>query len=248
MRKRAPSPLETSAPVNLFCTLPLLASSFDFQPVWLSLRVALAALLLVAVAGISAGRFFAKRRFRGQGALEAMLLLPLVLPPVVSGLVLLVLLGKRGLVGAWLWHHFGLQILFSPLAATIASALVAFPLMFASARAAFAGTDAQLEQAAASLGASPARVFWTVALPLAGSGIAAGLALSFARALGEFGATILVAGNIAGQTTTVSTAIYQAAEDGDYPLAGRYCLVLAAFNLCFVLAAQTWTRRAPRSR
>lgn len=214
---------------------------------WLSLRVALGALALVALSGTLAGRFFAVRRFRGQGALESLFLLPLVLPPVVSGFALLVLLGKRGLVGAWLWR-FGWQILFSPLAATLAGALVAFPLMFVSARAAFAGLDFELELAAASLGASPRRVFWTVALPLCAPGLCAGLALSFARALGEFGATILVAGNIAGQTTTVSTAIYMAAEDGNYPLAGRYCLVLAALNLAFVLAAQSWTRRAPRHR
>lgn len=228
--------------------MPAPAFPFDWQPVWLSLRVALGALALVAVAGTLAGRFFAVRRFRGQGALEALFLLPLVLPPVVSGFVLLLLLGKRGLVGAWLWREFNWQILFSPLAATLAGALVAFPLMFVSARSAFASLDFELELAASSLGASPGRVFWTVALPLCAPGLGAGLALSFARALGEFGATILVAGNIAGQTTTVSTAIYMAAEDGNYPLAGRYCLLLAALNLAFVLFAQTATRRAPRHR
>ncbi len=212
---------------------------------WLSLRVALGALLVVAVAGTCAGRFFAIRRFRGQSWLEALFLLPLVLPPVVSGFVLLLLLGKRGFVGAWLWNHFGLQLLFTPFAATLASALVAFPLMFASAKAAFFKRDFELEDAAASLGASPTRVFWTIALPLAAPGIGAGLALSFARALGEFGATILVAGNIAGQTTTISTAIFMAAESGDYPLAARYCAVLGALNLAFVLVAQTWTRRVP---
>lgn len=228
--------------------VPAPVSPFDFQPVWLSLRVALGALILVALSGTLLGRFFAVRRFRGQGALEALFLLPLVLPPVVSGFVLLVLLSKRGWIGAWLWREFKWQILFSPLAATLAGALVAFPLMFVSARSAFASLDFELEDAAASLGASPWRVFWTVALPLCAPGLGGGLALSFARALGEFGATILVAGNIAGQTTTISTAIYMAAEDGDTALAGRYCLVLAALNLAFVLAAQTWTRRAPRHR
>jgi len=224
------------------------ASSFDWQPVWLSLRVAVLALLLVAVAGTLAGRWFSRRRFRGQGALESLLLLPLVLPPVVSGFALLVLLGRRGWVGAWLWKHFGIQLLFSPFAATLASALVAFPLMFFSAKAAFQGSDPELEDVAASLGASPSRVFWTVALPLASAGLCAGLALSFARALGEFGATILVAGNIAGQTTTVSTAIYMAAEDGDILLAARYCLVLGALNLVFVWLAYFGMRRGEKSR
>ena len=216
------------------------APPFDLQPVWLSLRVAFGALLIVAVVGTLAGRFFARKRFHGQSYIEALFLLPLVLPPVVSGFVLLLLLGKRGFIGAWLWKHFELQLLFTPFAAILASALVAFPLMFVSAKAAFSQTDFHLEDAAAGLGASPARVFWTIVLPLAAPGIGAGLALSFARALGEFGATILVAGNIAGQTTTVSNAIYLAAESGDYPLAARYCAILGALNLAFVLAAQTW--------
>ena len=177
--------------------------------------------------------------------MEALLLLPLVLPPVVSGFVLLLLLGRRGWVGAWLWRHLGLQLLFSPLAATLASALVAFPLMFVSARAAFAGVDRELEFTARSLGATPWRSFWTVSLPLASAGLWAGAALSFARALGEFGATILVAGNIQGQTTTVSTAIFMAAQAGDYAAAARYCALLALLNGAFVVAAHALSR-SPR--
>jgi len=218
------------------------ASSFDWQPVWLSLRVALAALALVAITGTLAGRFFARRRFRGQGVVESFLLLPLVLPPVVSGFALLLLLGRRGWVGAWLWNRFEVQLLFSPFAAMLASALVSFPLMFYAAKSAFMSLDFELEDAASSLGASPVRVFWTVALPLAAPGLLAGLSLSFARALGEFGATILVAGNIAGQTTTISTAIYMAAEGGDMALAARYCAVLGVLNLVFVVLAG-WVAR-----
>jgi len=218
------------------------ASSFDWQPVWLSLRVALAALIVVAIAGTLTGRFFARRRFRGQGIVESFLLLPLVLPPVVSGFALLLLLGRRGWVGAWLWNRFEVQLLFSPFAAMTASALVSFPLMFYAAKSAFVSLDFELEDAASSLGASPVRVFWTVALPLAAPGLLAGLSLSFARALGEFGATILVAGNIAGQTTTISTAIYMAAEGGDTALAARYCVVLGALNLVFVVLAG-WVAR-----
>jgi len=222
------------------------ASLFDWQPVWLSLRVALAALIVVAIAGTLTGRFLARRRFRGQGIVESFLLLPLVLPPVVSGFALLLLLGRRGWVGAWLWNRFEVQLLFSPFAAMTASALVSFPLMFYAAKSAFVSLDFELEDAASSLGASPVRVFWTVALPLAAPGLLAGLSLSFARALGEFGATILVAGNIAGQTTTISTAIYMAAEGGDTALAARYCVVLGALNLTFVVLAGWMARgKAP---
>ncbi len=219
---------------------------FDWQPVWLSLRVALCALLLVATSGITLGRFFATRRFRGQKFVEALFLLPLVLPPVVSGFVLLVLLGRRGFLGAYLWETARVQLLFSPFAGVLASALVACPLMFSSARAAFSGADRELEFAARSLGASPWRAFISIALPLAAPGLWAGLSLSFARALGEFGATILVAGNIEGKTTTVSTAIFMAAQSGDYALAARYCAVLAIVNIAFVVAAQTSSRSRRR--
>lgn len=219
---------------------------FDWQPVWLSLRVALWALCLVATSGITLGRFFATRRFRGQKFVEALFLLPLVLPPVVTGFVLLVLLGRRGVVGSYLWESAHIQILFSPLAAVLASALVAFPLMFSSARAAFTHANPELEFAARSLGASPWRAFTSIALPLAAPGLWAGLSLSFARALGEFGATILVAGNIQGKTTTVSSAIFMAAEAGDYALAARYCFVLALINIAFVVAAQTGSRARRR--
>lgn len=228
--------------VNLCGALPVTPTPFDWHPVWLSLRVALGALLLVAIGGTLVGRFFASRRFRGQALVEAVFLLPLVLPPVVSGFVLLVLLGRRGIVGGWLWQALKVQLLFSPLAATLASALVAFPLMFASARSAFAGVDGELERAARSLGASAWRTFVSVSLPLAAPGLWAGLSLSFARALGEFGATILVAGNIEGKTTTISTAIFMAAEAGDYALAARYCAVLSLLNIAFVVAAQTGGR------
>ncbi len=228
--------------VNLLHVLLASTSPLDWQPIWLSLRVAVGALIIVAITGTLAGRFFSVRRFHGQKLVEGLLLLPLVLPPVVSGFILLVLLGRRGIVGGWLWEALRVQLLFSPFAATIASAVVAFPLMFASARAAFAGVNGELERAARSLGASPVRTFLSISLPLAAPGLWAGLSLSFARALGEFGATILVAGNIEGKTTTISTAIFMAAEAGDYSLAARYCVVLALLNTAFVVAAQIGTR------
>lgn len=212
----------------------------DWAPVWLSLRVAGAALFVVAGAGTLAAWLMAGRHFRGKELLDALLLLPLVLPPIVVGYALLLLLGKRGPMGALKW-------LFTPQAAVLAAAVVAFPLMYGSAKAAFLSLDRDLLQAARVFGAKPARAFWTIALPLSWPGLVAGIVLSFARALGEFGATILVAGNIEGQTATMPTAIYSAVENGDWRVAGVYSLLLGSANLLFVCALNVWMRRKRRS-
>ena len=219
--------------------------SLDFHPLWLSLRVAAGALFLALPLGIGAAFWLRKRRFRFQNALESLFLLPLVLPPVVTGLLLLFLLGKRGPIGqillAW-----GFQILFSPLAATLAAAIVAFPLIFQSARGAFGGVDALLEDAARGLGATPWRTLWSVTLPLAAPGLWSGAILAFARALGEFGATVMVAGNVAGRSLTAPVALYFAAENGNYQSAGQYAFWLGALNLAFLLTAGAFAKRRPQ--
>lgn len=220
--------------------------NFDWQPVLLSLEVAVAALLLALAAGILAARFLASRRVRGQVFLESLLLLPLVLPPVVTGYVLLVLLGSNGVLGGWLQRAFNTQILFTPWAAVIASFVVALPLVFTSAKAAFGNVDTHCLEAARCLGASTSRIFWTIEMPLAWRGLVAGGVLAFARALGEFGATIMVAGNIAGQTTTAPVAIYMAVEGGEFHVAQRYVLLLAAMNFGFLLFLSFWTLRRSR--
>jgi len=191
--------------------------------------------------------WMSRARFWGRDLVDALLLLPLVLPPVVTGYVLLLLLGRRGIVGLWIHRVLDWQLLFTPSAAVLASSIVAFPLMYQSARAAFINTDLHLLEAARSLGASRSRVFWTVTFPLAATGLLAGAVLTFARALGEFGATIMVAGNIAGKTVTAPTAIYMAAEGGDLQTAKMYVLVVGAFNLVFVVFLNTWLRRAQRA-
>jgi len=168
----------------------------DWQPVLLSLQVAAAALAVAFGLGTLAALGMAGRDFWGKELLEACFLLPLVLPPVVTGYALLVLAGRQGIVGLWLERHFEFRLLFTPYAAVVASAVVAFPLAYQSAKAAFVSVDPLLLDVARSLGAAPARVFWTVTVPLSWPGLAAGAVLSFARALGEFGATIMVAGNI----------------------------------------------------
>ena len=222
------------------------AMEFDWQPVFLSLQVAAGALVLVLISGTLAALLTAHRDFWGKDVLEALFLLPLVLPPVVTGYALLILAGKQGPLGLWLQQTFSFRLIFTPYAAVLASTAVAFPLMYQSAKAAFVSIDLHLSDAARSLGATPHHVFWTVTIPLSWTGLVAGAVLSFARALGEFGATIMVAGNIAGQTTTMPTAIYMAAEGGDLKVAGIYSAMLAVCNLLFIMSLNTWTRRKRR--
>lgn len=207
----------------------------DWHPLQLSLEVAAGALLLALPLGVGIACALRGRHFAGKSVLESLLLLPLVLPPSVTGLVLLFLLGKRNPIGKLLWEA-GFHILFSPAAAILAAAIVAFPLVFLSARAALAGVDSQLEDAARALGAAPMGAFWTITIPLAGPGLLAGAILSFARALGEFGATVMVAGNVSGRTLTAPVAIYFASEDGDLRLAAFYAVFLAAINFAFLIA------------
>ncbi|HEX8235304.1 MAG TPA: molybdate ABC transporter permease subunit [Abditibacteriaceae bacterium] len=221
---------------------------FEWHPVYLSAVVASAALLLVFVAGTLAARFMTRHSFAGQDLVDGLLLLPLVLPPVVTGFVLLVLVGNNGAVGRVLNERFGAQIVFTPYAAILASAVVAFPLMYQSARAAMQSLDAHVEDAARSLGSSEWRVFFTVTLPLCWPGLVAGAVLSFARALGEFGATIMVAGNIPGLTTTVPLAIYFATESGDLKTAALYSGVIGVLTLGMVAGLNSWMRHLLRKR
>lgn len=213
--------------------------AFDPQPLRLSLLVAIGALILCFPLGIAAARAMSRRRFPLQDLLEGLLLLPLVLPPVVTGFALLIVLGRHGWLG-------DLRLLFTPWAAVLAAAVVAFPLVYQSARASFEALDGDLETVARCLGASPARAFWTVTLPLAWPGLLAGAVLAFARGLGEFGATVMVAGNVPGRTLTAPVALYFAANDGDLKSAGTYAAILAVFNLLFLLVLGRARRRFSR--
>ncbi len=191
------------------------ASSAPWPAVLLSLRVAAVATLAVAVAGTALAWVLVRRRFPGRGALGVAVMLPLVLPPTVTGYYLLAALGRSGPVGRLLEAVLGRGVVFTWVAAAIASAVVALPLMVGSARAAIEEVDPRLEHMAALLGRSPWQVAWRVTLPLARRGIAAGVVLSFARAFGEFGATLIVAGDIPGRTETLPIAIYAALQSGD---------------------------------
>ena len=191
-----------------------LPPDFDWFPFLLSLKVAAFATVLALVFGTTLGWLFARVRFFGSSVLEAVLMLPLVLPPTVIGYAVLVAMGRRSALGGWLREHFDYTVVFSWHGAVIASALVAFPLVLMSARAAFAGVDRTMEAAARTLRQSPWAVFVRVTLPLAWPGILAGTLLAFARAMGEFGASLMVAGSIPQQTQTLSMAIYEAVQAG----------------------------------
>ena len=181
----------------------------------LSLKVAGLATLVDLVLGVAVGYLLARKRFPGRELLDTVLTLPMVMPPTVLGYYLLVLLGRKGWLGGWLQDTFGINLIFTWQGAVIAASVVAFPLVFKPARAAFEAVDGQLEQAARVLGVSEWGILWLVTLPLAWRSILAGLLLAFARAMGEFGATLMIAGNLPGKTQTLSIAVYDAVQAGN---------------------------------
>lgn len=200
--------------------------NFDWHPLVLSLRVAAVATLLALVLGVALGWLFARRRFTGSTVLEAVCMLPLVLPPTVLGYGILVLMGRNSALGGWLREHFDYTIIFSWHGAVAASALVALPLVLKSASSAFGTVDRTLESASRTLRQSGWSTFVRVTLPLAWPGILAGTLLAYARAMGEFGASLMVAGSIPGQTQTLSMAIYDAVQAGQ----DRQALVLVVLT------------------
>ena len=202
--------------------------------IWLSIKVSIVATTLNAAIGIPLAYLLARRRFWGRGAVDVLVTLPLVLPPTVTGYYLIVLLGRRGVLGAPLYEATGWSVAFTWYAAVIAATVMALPLLVRTARAAIESVDRELEKAAFTLGRSEWRTALEVTLPLARNGIIAGLVLAFARALGEFGATLMLAGNIPGKTTTVPLAIYTAVQTGE--MGEAVVLVLALTTLsCLVL-------------
>jgi molybdate transport system permease protein len=210
-------------------------------PAWialaLSLKVALWATAIDLVLGVAVGFALARLRFPGRELVDSVLLLPLVLPPTVLGYYLLVVIGRHGALGAWLESRFGIELIFTWQGAVIAAAIVAFPFVCKSARAAFEGVDAQYEQAASVLGLGAPAVFLRVTLPLAWRGIFAGVLLAFARALGEFGATLMVAGSIPGRTQTLSIAVYEAVQAGQDDLANLLVLLTSLTCVAVLLLA-----------
>jgi molybdate transport system permease protein len=220
-------------------------SPAEWTAVALSLRIALVATAWALPFGIAIGWLLARGRFWGKTVLDGLVHLPLVLPPVVTGYLLLIWFGRRGPVGAFLYDHLGVVFAFRWTGAALASGVMGFPLLVRPIRLALESIDRRLEDAAATLGASPALVFVTVTLPLALPGIIAGVLLCFARALGEFGATITFVSNIPGETQTLSAAIYTFLQipDGD-AAAGRLVVVAIVLSLAALIAAEWLGRRA----
>ncbi|MYZ45939.1 molybdate ABC transporter permease subunit [Schauerella aestuarii] len=214
--------------------------AFDWFPLVLSLKVAAFATLLALIAGVSLGWVFARKRFFGSTVLEAVFMLPLVLPPTVIGYAILVAAGRRSPLGAWLREHLDYTIIFSWHGAVVASAIVALPLVLKSASSAFAGVDRSLEAAASTLRQSRWSVFLRVTLPLAWPGILAGTLLAFARAMGEFGASLMVAGSIPNQTQTLSMAIYDAVQAGEDDLSLLLVLVTSVISIAILVISNRY--------
>ena len=210
----------------------------------LSIRVAALATLLNALVGIPLAYLLARRRFRGRGLVDLLTTLPLVLPPTVTGYYLIVLFGRRGWLGGAIYQATGWSVAFTWYAAVVAATVMALPLLVRTAKAAFESIDRDLERAAYTLGRSELRTALEVSLPLARNGILAGLVLAFARALGEFGATLMLAGNIPGKTATVPLAIYTAAQTGDDATALLLVGVLTVLSCAVIVAANRLGARA----
>jgi len=215
----------------------------DWFPLWLSLRVASLATVIALALGLWLAYLLANREFRGKEVLDATVTLPFVLPPTVLGYYLLVVLGRESALGRFYEWLFGAPLVFTWQAAVVAALIHSAPLLVKSARAAFESVDRSYERAARTLGASEWRVFWRVTLPLARRSILAAAVLAFARSLGDFGITIMVAGNIPGRTQTMSVAIYDAVEAGNGALARVLVLVISGTALAILFLAN---RLSPR--
>jgi molybdate transport system permease protein len=205
----------------------------NMVPLWLTLKVAGVATFAAFVVGVALALVLTRCRFWGRDWLDAMLTLPLVMPPTVLGYYLIVVIGRKGWLGRWLYETLGISLMFTWQGAALASMLVAFPLLFKAARAAFEGVDHNLEKAARTLGLSEFAVFFRVTFPLAWRGVLAGTMLTFARAMGEFGATLMIAGNLPGKTQTLSLAVYDAVQAGADHLAAT--LVLITSSICVLI-------------
>ena len=206
-------------------------------PLWLTLKVALLATLLAGVVGIGLGWWMARRRFAGHTLVDAVLMLPMVLPPTVLGYYLIVLIGRNGVLGQYLDQWFGINLMFTWQGAVIAASIVSLPLVYRSARAAFEDVDSRFSHAARTLGAGELEVFVRISLPLATRGVVAGLMLAFARAMGEFGATLMIAGNLPGKTQTLSIAVYDAVQAGNDAQALWLTLLISVVCMVVLVAS-----------
>jgi molybdate transport system permease protein len=209
----------------------------NLTPLWLTLKVAGVATLVSLVVGVTLAFLVARSRFWGREGLDSICTLPLVMPPTVLGYYLIVLVGRQGWLGHWLQETWGISLIFTWQGAVLAAAVASLPLVYKSARAALEGVDPNLENAARTLGLSELGVFWRVSLPLAWRGILAGIMMAFARAMGEFGATLMVAGNLPGKTQTLSIAVYDAFQAGNDQAATVLVIIISIVCLTILMVS-----------
>lgn len=215
---------------------------FDATPLFISAKTAVVSTIICFFLGVAVAWFITKKSGWIKGFLDAVFTLPMILPPTVLGFFLLLIFGRKGPIGSFL-YKMGISIIFSWPATVIAAAVVAFPLMYKTTRGAFEQIDNNLLNAARTLGVSEWKIFWTIAIPLAWPGVAAGTVLAFTRALGEFGATLMIAGNIPGKTQTIPIAIFFAVEGGDNDKALLWVLIISVISTIIILLTNYWTNR-----
>ena len=211
----------------------------DFRPFIISMQVAAFATCITFLLGLAAANYVYRMKF-GKGVVDTIFTLPMILPPTVAGFFLLTIFGRNGVVGRFLESAFGVSVVFSWTGAVIASIFVSFPLMYRTARGAFEQIDQNVIYAAETLGFSKTKIFWTIKVPMAKAGILAGTVLSFARALGEFGATIMLAGNIPGRTQTMSIAVFSAVSAGNREVAYIWVAILSMMSFVMIMLMNHW--------
>lgn len=213
-----------------------MASKLDWSPLWISLKTGVVATIISFFLGLWAARKVIKKDYRTKSVLDGILTLPMVLPPTVAGFFLLLIFSRRRPLGMFLDNTLGIQAVHTWLGCILAATVIAFPLMYRNARAAFEQIDANLVYAGRTLGMSELSIFWRIVVPTAGPGIASGTILTFARAMGEYGATSMLAGNIPGKTGTVSQRIAMVIQDGDYATAGFWVIIVLIIAFAVVFA------------
>ena len=223
-----------------------IAAGFDWSPFWISLKTGVVATVICFFLGIFAARGVLRLGPKARAAIDGVLTLPMVVAPTVAGFFLLLLFSLRRPLGAFLYGSFGIKVVQTWLGCIIAASVIAFPLMYRNARAAFEQIDPDLVYAARTLGMSEIRLFWKVVIPAAGPGVASGTVLTFARALGEYGATSMLAGNIAGVTGTISQRIANVIKNGDYATAGVWVVIMLIIALAIIIAINVIARGRSR--
>ena len=223
-------------------------SKFDWTPFWISFKTGIVATVICFFLGIWVARQVIKLPHRTKSVIDSILTLPMILAPTVSGFFLLLLFSLRRPLGAWMYSALNIKVVQTWAGCVIAASVISFPLMYRQARAAFEQVDVNLIYAARTLGMKETKIFWRVVMPAAGPGIVSGTVLTFARALGEYGATSMLAGNIAGKTGTISQRIANVIKDGDYLTAGIWCIIMMIIAVIIITVTNLITGKGTKTQ